>query len=207
MSKISLSGPATGTATFTITTPAGTSTDRTVTLPDAAGTIQVSGNPISGTTGTFTGLVDISAAGAGQIQFPATQNASANANTLDDYEEGTFTLTPFTSGYTSSINAGVYTKVGRVVTIQYSVSFSAVGAQNSGVIFSGLPFAAINYQSGSCQSGMCRENSATGAIYVVNTQSGSTSFEINSMDGVGAGQQRTIRVNEVYSCTLTYFTS
>ena len=37
----------------------------------------------------ITGLTDISAATSGQIKFPATQNASADANTLDDYEEGT----------------------------------------------------------------------------------------------------------------------
>jgi hypothetical protein len=55
MSKIALVSPASGTATFSITTPSGTSTDRTLTLPDAAGTIQVSGNPISGTTGSFSG--------------------------------------------------------------------------------------------------------------------------------------------------------
>ncbi len=29
--------------------------------------------------------------GSGQITFPATQNPSADANTLDDYEEGTWT--------------------------------------------------------------------------------------------------------------------
>jgi hypothetical protein len=40
---------------------------------------------------TASGLVDISGASAGQIKFPATQNASAGANTLDDYEEGTWT--------------------------------------------------------------------------------------------------------------------
>ena len=34
------------------------------------------------------GLITIA---AGQIKFPSTQNASADANTLDDYEEGTFT--------------------------------------------------------------------------------------------------------------------
>ena len=30
-------------------------------------------------------------ASGGQFKFPASQNASTNANTLDDYEEGTFT--------------------------------------------------------------------------------------------------------------------
>jgi hypothetical protein len=39
MSNIALVSPATGTATFSITTPSGTSTDRTLTLPDTSGTL------------------------------------------------------------------------------------------------------------------------------------------------------------------------
>jgi len=39
MSKIALVSPASGTATFSITTPSGTSTDRTLNLPDAGGTV------------------------------------------------------------------------------------------------------------------------------------------------------------------------
>src|ERR1035437_2494983 len=38
---------------------------------------------------TVTGLIDDSAVGAGQIKFPATQNASVDLNTLDDYDEYT----------------------------------------------------------------------------------------------------------------------
>jgi hypothetical protein len=56
MSKVSITGNASGSATFTIAAPA-TNTDRTLTLPDAEGTIQVSGNPISGTTGSFSGTI------------------------------------------------------------------------------------------------------------------------------------------------------
>jgi hypothetical protein len=141
MSNIALVSPATGTATFSITTPSGTSTDRTLTLPDAAGTIQVSGNPISGTTGTFTGLVDISAAGAGQIQFPATQNASANANTLDDYEEGTWTPAFTTvTGVSYSEQFGRYTKVGKVVHFNIFLVWSGSSPSGSSVVVS-LPFA------------------------------------------------------------------
>jgi hypothetical protein len=44
MSKIALSGNASGTGTFTIASP-GTNTDRTLTLPDATGTVNVSGVP------------------------------------------------------------------------------------------------------------------------------------------------------------------
>ena len=46
MSNISISGAATGTATFTIESPA-TSTNRTLTLPDEAGTITTSNSPYS----------------------------------------------------------------------------------------------------------------------------------------------------------------
>ena len=56
MSKVALSGNISGTGTFTIASP-NSNTDRTLTLPDATGTVQVSGNPISGTTGTFSGAV------------------------------------------------------------------------------------------------------------------------------------------------------
>ena len=133
MSKIALSPSASGSGTLTIAAP-NTNSDRTLTLPDSTGTIQVSGSPISGTTGTFTGLLDISAAGAGQIQFPATQNASANANTLDDYEEGTWSTAlgspPTNLSGTGVLDQTLYTKVGRLVTISgritgYSVTSSS----------------------------------------------------------------------------------
>jgi hypothetical protein len=143
MSKIALSGNASGTGTFTIASP-NSNSDRTLNLPDAAGTIQVSGNPISGTTGTFTGLVDISAAGAGQSQFPATQNASANANTLDDYEEGTWTPTLSFNGNSVGITYGqrhgLYTKVGNRVTVTCYVAISSKGSSTGLAQVSGLPF-------------------------------------------------------------------
>ena len=56
MSNVALSGNALGTGTITLAAP-NTSTNRALTLPDADGTIQISGNPISGTTGTFSGAV------------------------------------------------------------------------------------------------------------------------------------------------------
>jgi hypothetical protein len=59
----------------------------------------------------------------GQIVFPATQNASADGNTLDDYEEGTFTpvWTGTSSGTVSTgVILGRYVKVGSLVTIWVS---------------------------------------------------------------------------------------
>jgi hypothetical protein len=61
MSKIALSGNASGTGTFTFAAP-GTNTDRTLTLPDAAGTLSLGitlGTAVASTSGTaidFTGI-------------------------------------------------------------------------------------------------------------------------------------------------------
>lgn len=88
------------------------------------------------------GLMDISASGAGQIKFPATQNASANANTLDDYEEGTWT--PSVGGNATYNNqAGNYIKIGRVVQIEFQLGVNALGTGSANTV-SGLPFTAAN---------------------------------------------------------------
>lgn len=139
MSKVQLAGNANGTGIFTIASP-NSNTDRTLTLPDNTGTLLTSGGPISGTTGTFTSLLNISASGAGQIQFPATQNASSNANTLDDYEEGTFTPFLTNGGTVSIVQTPRYTKVGRIVTVSGYIDWSGVPNNSSHFQIDGLPF-------------------------------------------------------------------
>lgn len=85
-------------------------------------------------------LVDLSGAAAGQIQFPATQNASSNANTLDDYEEGTWT--PSLGGSTTYVlQTGNYIKIGRLVHIRGTVQVTLLGTGSASLI-SGLPFTA-----------------------------------------------------------------
>jgi hypothetical protein len=79
------------------------------------------------------------------ITFPVTQVASSDANTLDDYEEGTFTPTivgTSTAGTaTYSVQTGLYTKVGRVVTIQIYIAWSG-GTGTGNLSMYGLPFTA-----------------------------------------------------------------
>ena len=92
----------------------------TITLPSATTTLAGTTTP-SFTTTIGVGAATPSASGSG-ITFPATQSASTNANTLDDYEEGTFTgaLVCSTSGtitLNASFNTGAYTKIGRLVTV------------------------------------------------------------------------------------------
>jgi hypothetical protein len=139
-----------------------------------------------------------STSGAG-ITFPATQSASSDANTLDDYEEGTWTPTSNSAGYTVSSSSGGYTKIGRMVYIQFTVTYSAVPAGNSQTLLAGLPF-----NVSIAGSGAVRESSTTGAIYMLVTN-GTAGLEMNSMDGVTAGSQRTIRTNEIYLGSLFYY--
>ena len=98
---------------------------------DVSGTI-VGASTISGTTLTVSG---------GQIVFPGTQAASTGANTLDDYEEGTWT--PACSGSTEGAQHGFYTKIGRMCYISLSFSITAISSGNPSQI-SGLPFSQKN---------------------------------------------------------------
>ena len=81
----------------------------------------------------------------GGVAFPATQSASADANTLDDYEEGFYepTITCATSGgyTTSSYTQLSYTKIGRLVHVQGYINVSAEDGTPSGDISMSLPFA------------------------------------------------------------------
>lgn len=81
--------------------------------------------------------------GAGRIKFPSTPNDSSDANTLDDYEEGTFTPTivgTTTAGTgTYSTQIGEYTKIGNRVIFNIEITWSAhTGTGDMRV--SGLPF-------------------------------------------------------------------
>ena len=76
----------------------------------------------------------------GQIKFPAAQNASADANTLDDYEEGTWT--PSLGGNTTYYGqTGTYTKIGNTVHIRGNLHINSIGT-GSATTISGLPFTA-----------------------------------------------------------------
>ena len=74
------------------------------------------------------------------INFGATEGSGATTSVLDDYEEGTFT--PTLSGGSSS-NTMYYTKIGRVVHISGSLSFSSISCSGN-MSIGGLPYTSIN---------------------------------------------------------------
>ena len=103
-----------------------------------------------GSTDPGAGLV-----AADGFQFPATVALSSNANTLDDYEEATFTHASTSSGATFSYSTrnGEYRKVGKLVFYSVELALNTSGNTVTGnpVTITGLPFAcntaALDYQA------------------------------------------------------------
>ena len=122
---------ASGGGSVTLQEPS-TASDYTLSLPATTGTVVV-----SGTTPSLNG-----------ITFPSTQSASADANTLDDYEEGTWT--PVISGSSTNPTVGynfryaTYVKVGKNVTLNGHFRTSSVSGGSGDVWITGLPFAVDN---------------------------------------------------------------
>ena len=82
--------------------------------------------------------------GTSGVAFPATAVAVADANTLDDYEEGTWTPTiafgGLAVGVTYTANSGQYTKIGKVVYFQLVLTLSSKGSSTGAFTVLGLPF-------------------------------------------------------------------
>ena len=106
---------------------------QTLTTPIIATTMGVGGATPSGS-------------GSG-ITFPATQSASSDANTLDDYEEGTWT--PTINGTTMTAGSGWYTKIGRQVFLGFNnlVGVAAI-SNNANASIGGFPFSISSYTQG-----------------------------------------------------------
>lgn len=93
---------------------------------------------------SFTSLITLL---SGQISFPAAQSASAGANTLDDYEEGTWTpaitfVTPGDFAATYSTQLGVYTKIGLMVFLSFNMLINPITHTTAAgaLRMTGLPF-------------------------------------------------------------------
>jgi len=128
-------------------------------------------------SGLGVGVVPSAGKGALQlssgINFPATQVASSDANTLDDYKESTWTPT-ITAGTgtptTVTVNSANYTKIGRVVVVNIDFSVVAIGTAAGSLTFT-LPF---SHSGSSIPCGAFRENVSTGNMGQIYYGSGTT---------------------------------
>lgn len=96
------------------------------------------------------------------ITFPATQAASTNANTLDDYEEGTWS--PWSPSDVTTYGITIpalarYTKIGNLVFIGVRFKWTST---SSGQIFMDLPFTAANFGDGSNSPSFMKMSFASG---------------------------------------------
>ena len=117
-------------------------------------------HPASDITGLSTGGTV-----TGNIKFPITQGPSLDPNTLDDYEEGTFSpalmVGGFSTGIAHAVKVGRYIKIGRLVNIQLTIAITSKGTGTGGVTISGLPFPAITSLA---EAAVCIGQSNLGAI-------------------------------------------
>ena len=170
-----------------------------IVLDGTSGLTTNSGTLISASTIGVGGATP-STSGAG-ITFPATQSASTNANTLDDYEEGTWSpeLADASTGgntFTMSVQNGLYTKVGNVVTVYFRATWTSKGSASGTVRLRGFPFVAKSntgayYYTGTTvnsngQITIGLEGNSSAAIFFDTTSGNGTAAEFSASD-TGAG--------------------
>jgi len=87
--------------------------------------------------------------GVNGIKFPGTQAPSSDQNTLDDYEEGTFTpgitFGGASVGVAYTTQFGRYTKIGNRVFFEVSIVIAGKGSSTGNAKIAGLPFLSANY--------------------------------------------------------------
>lgn len=138
---------ASGLGTGDVVGPTG-ATDRALAIYDGA-----TGKILQNSTATVTSAGFLTANG---LTFPSTQVSSANANTLDDYEEGTWTPVytsldilngDITLTYNTIPTTGLYRKIGAVVYVSFSIittSLTVTGATSGELYVEGLPYIPIS---------------------------------------------------------------
>jgi hypothetical protein len=115
------------------------------------------------------------------IKFQASQSASTDANTLDDYEEGTWTpaltFSGGTTGITYSQQVGTYVKFGRLVWLNCRVALTAKGSSSGSARITGLPYATTGGNSGN--------EIIVGAVWY-NAFTNASNYHINIRQDAGA---------------------
>lgn len=127
----------------------------------------------------------------GQLAFPATQNPSTNVNTLDDYEEGTWTPTlqfgGGSTGITYTTQVGRYVKVGKLVYCMLYFILSNKGSSTGAAVVSGLPFTTVNQSArgGGNQHYQANMSGLVSSVSLLPAQNGTT-VSLYSLTTTGA---------------------
>tara|TARA_Y100000310_G_scaffold136383_1_gene135240 strand:- start:3137 stop:5272 length:2136 start_codon:yes stop_codon:yes gene_type:complete len=206
-----------------------------------AGTI-ASDAGVSGTTGTFSDVLSVddttdSTSGTSGsihtdgglgvaktiyvgtgINFPDTQSSQADANTLDDYEEGTFggsgangAVVAATGSITcGSSYTGAYTKIGRLVSISGAFTVSGVSGQTGSTSIV-LPFAVAGGAQFLSEGTVAVSGVDFTADYLTlrldQSSSSGLILEVVDNSGVSVLPASGVSVSDIVSFSGTYFTS
>jgi hypothetical protein len=173
------------------------------------------GNLVIGRTGvadyvtvTSAGVLDLA---EGQIKFPVTQVPSADPNTLDDYEEGTFTATLLGVGSnptTPVTTTGAYTKIGRQVNVNVYFSGADTTGASGVAVVSGLPFTSANVAgitSGSASANLFDFGTGTSLQCYIAQSSTVIEFLASSDDTAWTSIQHNAGAGRALSANITYF--
>jgi hypothetical protein len=180
---------------------AGASTDFTL-RSDNALTFG-SGGPYERMRITPGGVLELS---QGQVKFPASQVASSDPNTLDDYEEGTWTPTPKYGGNNVGMvftSAGRYIKIGKLVMVQAQINITNNGSSTGNLTIDGMPF--VNSGGEICAAFIGDGLIFTGASLGVIWSSTSILYVANQTGGTGSlGGWATTSQNNISSGTKSF---
>ena len=169
MSKVKISGNASGTGTFTIAAP-NSNTDRSITLPDAAGELLLANGDGSGLNGVVTNVISSFSTGSGTANSIASNTytnivsslslpnnsmiiayfkaETSNSNTPSN---ATYGMAISTASNSASIVAyqngvGVYPKSGIAPLAGTLMYFNGTGSTQS-IWLAGYPYASSNYNT------------------------------------------------------------
>ena len=179
-----------------------------IVLDGTNGVTTNSGTLISATT-IGVGGATAAASGAG-ITFPATQSASSDANTLDDYEEGTWTPTFRATGsalssVTYTVQNGRYTKIGRTVFIECYLRFTAYSGGSGNASVAGLPFTSVSSSFGCMSIGETAGLTVAGTYYSLQGEVDSSSTNISLLKAAPSSSTTALLLSDVGSSTTVYF--
>ena len=212
MATVALSGIITPTNVVTATSTT-TLTNKTLTGAVMNGTLgattpsTVVATTVKASTTMGVGGATPSTSGAG-ITFPATQSASSDANTLDDYEEGTWTPSiGGTATYTTRLAS--YVKVGRLVTVFCYISVNLIGT-GSAIQISGLPFS-VSSDIGAGSGALSYFASIATSVVFITAYGNSglpTTVQFRTLTAAGAtaGNASIFQNSAIVEFTMTYVT-
>jgi hypothetical protein len=155
-----------------------------VTTSTGTGNVVLSAAPtLSGDVSLSTGNLVMSTSGKG-IDFSATSGAGTS-ELFNDYEEGTWTPNIYSSigAITSYTASGIYTKVGRIVTVALNILITNNGTGAGSVNLDNLPFTSTSNRF----FGSGQETDITGSILNIQSIASTSVAVIAGVGGVYPG--------------------